>query len=165
MRELISAWIMRLCAVAVLSACAMAITPDGRVKKTVRAVCGIATMLSLLSPFVSEELPDIGEVFSAFREEAIAVSADMAAVNDDITVEIIKSETEAYISDVGRKLKVPYLSAAVTVRKREDGNYYPYAADIVTDADEGQKNQLGEMLVSELGIAEERITWSEKSDG
>ena len=164
MTGLIRIWIMRLTSTAVLTACAMALTPDGRVKKTVKAICGIVTMLALISPLATGETVDIESVFSSFRREAIEVSGDFSEINEKISSDIIVSETEAYISDKGKSLGIDGISVTVTVKKREDGYFHPYSAEIAADAGRAQIKKLGEIIESELGIPEERIGWSDTYD-
>ena len=156
-------WILDLTAAALISACAMAITPEGRVKKAVRAVCGIVAVIALLSPLSQISGFDLEQTLAGYESEALAASDALSELNENITRDIIESETAAYISDKGKTLGAGIESVTVTAKMREDGFYYPYGAEITAETDVG-KRELYKYIREELGIDEDRIVWRNTND-
>lgn len=159
MTEFLRDWIMSLVGAAVISAAAMSITPNGRAKKTVRVVCGIVTIMAILSPLGKLEIPNLEDVVAGYRQEALAVSSQLDEVNKNIQRSIIESETASYISDKGKNLGMEIESVTVTAKMREDGYYYPYSASVTGAFSETQKRDLSEYAESQLGIETDNIVW------
>lgn len=159
MSEFLRSWILSLTGASILSACAMAMTPEGPAKKAVKTVCGIVACLALISPVAEAELDSYDGVFRKYKEEAAAVSVEIDGINKKILRDIIESETEAYISDKGILLGLDIKSVRVDTQLREDGYYHPYSAVVTGHIDDYGKKQLGRYMLTELGIHEENIYW------
>ena len=161
MTEFLRDWIMSLVGAAVISAAAMSITPNGRAKKTVRVVCGIVTIMAILSPLGKLEIPNLEDVVAGYRQEALAVSSQLDEVNKNIQRSIIESETASYISDKGKLLGLEELEVSVEVRWSEEGYWYPVSAEIqgAIGTPDAVQN-LEWYITTELGIQEDAIYWS-----
>jgi len=148
---------MRLVSAALISACAMALCPEGKIKKTVRTICGIATILALVSPISNNLLTDVETTFSNLRDEAITASAELRDLNEEIKDSIIISELSSYISDKGKELGLSSVTADIILKDYEDGTKIPYSVTLSADGAEENILKLIELLSGELGIPKERI--------
>lgn len=125
--------------------------------KTVKFLCGIVMMLSVIGPIVNvrlDTLPDILDDFS-LNAESTAVFGQEAALKE--YADIIKSRTAAYILDKAKSLGAE-LTVEVTLREtvppvpcavRLSGTISPYA-----------KKVLSETIAQDLGIQVEEQTWT-----
>lgn len=157
MTQFLHDWVMRIAAVTIISACALALAPEGAPKRSMKLVCAIISLMTLLSPLGSIDLSFAADAFSRYKSAAAEFTDDFAAVNEKITQSIIEDETEAYISDKGVQLGVRVISVNVTALKKEDGLYYPYSTQVKCEG--GKSERLGEYIQNELGIEKDRIIW------
>ena len=160
MTEFLHDWIMHLAAAAIISACAMAITPEGRTKTAVKVVCGVISMMALISPINKIELAAVSVIFEEYRVQAMAVSEDLSGVNEKISKDIIESETASYISEGGKNIGADIQSVSVSAMKKEDGYYYPHDVEIKGDISESDRDKLLQYINDELGISSENVIWS-----
>ena len=159
MSEIFREWILRLAGAAILPACAMALTPEVKARKAVRAVCACITLLAFIYPLMEMKIGEIDDVFSDYREQVQAVSGEIMDVNEKIQTDIIESETEAYILDKGKNLGLEMVSAEVEAKGREDGNFYPYTVKIEGRGNGGAVQSLKDIVAAELGVAPDKIYW------
>ena len=157
MTELLHQWIMRLVATALITACAMALTPEGNVKKTVRTVCALAALIALASPLSGSIVESVDQSFDYLYGEAVSASAEFTAINENIEDSIIISELRSYISKEGKALGLDITSFEPELLTFEDGTRRPFSVDITVSGAEENINKLENIIESELGIPKERI--------
>ena len=70
----ITAWIRALAGAAVFCAIALALCPEGRPKRVLRAACGVVMAAALLSPVVELDMQALPEALARYGEAARAVA-------------------------------------------------------------------------------------------
>lgn len=149
-------WIMHLTGAALLSMLAVSITPDGRVKKAIKLICGFAVMLSLINGFTDFDFSFYSKSLAEYKSDAEKLIADSMEEQSLLEREYIENECSAYILDKAMELGIECESANVKVRWSEDGYWYPVEAEIGANAN----SQLADIIEGELGIPVEEQTWS-----
>ena len=74
MTSALTDWVRALCGAAVICAAAMALCPDGRVKRVLRLVCGLVMACALLSPVLELDFDAYSSALSGYGEAARAAS-------------------------------------------------------------------------------------------
>ncbi len=148
-------WIMHLVGAAVLSMIAVTLTPDGRVKKAVKLICGFAVMLSLISGFIDFDYSFYSKSLADHKRDAEEFIANSMEEQSLLEREYIENECAAYILDKAMELGVDCYDATVKVRWSEDGYWYPVSAEIGANAN----SQLADAIEGELGIPIASQTW------
>lgn len=157
---MIKSWILGLTGAAILTAVAMAVTPEGRVKKVTQLVCGAVVILALISPVVGFDYETFAISAAMYRQQGQEYSQSLEESSAAITRLIIEEECEAYILDKGARAGAGEMTVSVEAQWSEEGCWYPCMAEIKTDADESVKKELCMYIEGELGIPEEKIIWS-----
>ena len=153
-------WIMGLTGAAVLSMLAVAITPEGRVKRVVKLVCGFAVMLSIISGFADFDFGFYSKSMADYRQDAEKFIAERVEEQSTLEREYIEKECEAYILDKATELGVMCNGAEVTLDWSVDGYWYPVEVTL----ESGYDSSLASCIEAELGIPKDSQTWSE-TDG
>ena len=141
----ITAWIRALAGAAVFCAIALALCPEGRPKRVLRAACGVVMAAALLSPALGLDM------------QALPGEAGQEA--DRLNRTIIELECAAYILDKADALGLAVSSAAVTARWSEEGFWYPWESRAACS--ESDRETLSAVIEAELGIPAERQSWEE----
>lgn len=155
----ITAWIRALAGAAVFCAIALALCPEGRTKRVLRAACGVVMTAALLSPALSLDMQALPEALARYGEAARAVAGEAGQEADRLNRTIIERECAAYILDKADALGLAVGSAAVTARWSEEGFWYPWESRAACAAED--RAELSELIEAGLGIPAERQSWEE----
>ena len=153
-------WILCLCGTALLCSVAMALTPDGTVKQTVKLVCGFAVLLALLGLFKGFAYPDFSAYISEYKSSAGHVTEEAVETASKSTRFIIEEKCAAYILDKAASMGVGIENASVTARWSDDGYWYPVSAKMGGSFKEEEKLSLSGVIEAELGIPPDEQIWS-----
>jgi len=158
--EIIRTCLIRILGIAVISAVALAITPEGSIKKLLGIVCGFATVTVIISTFSGFDFVSFSSYMSQYRETAESITAQALEKTSVETRLIIEERCAAYILDKAEKVGAS-VSASVKAVWHEDGYWYPSEADIVFSGSNEAEIKLRDYISAELGIAPEKQNWSE----
>ena len=165
MLEALRSWVLGLVGAGIITSICMTITPDGKVKKVVSLVCSLLIILMMINPVIGFDYGSFAQNYAQFRAEAAAITRESAEFNEKLTGLIIAEACSAYILDKGTELGIHDLSVDVSVRLRDDGYWYPYAARLRTAADKQLRDRLGVIIETDLGIPQEELIWSMNDEG
>lgn len=160
MAELFGNWIRGLAGVAVFSAIALTLTPSGRVKNVLRALCGLIMVIALLRPLIGIDLADYGRSLAKYRESLIARTDTEAG--DRLSRIIIENETRAYILDKAAGLGLAPQSVSVSARWA-NGFWVPDQVS-VTGPTGADAEALSNLIEAQLGIPKDRQHWSDANE-
>jgi hypothetical protein len=160
MIEHLRSWIMCISGTACVCAIALALAPEGNVKKTVKLVCGFALMLSIMSAFKTIDYSRLSQYIAQYKLDAEEYVSDTVSESSKQTRFIIEQECEAYILDKAQELRENVECVSVTAKWSEDGFWYPVSANITGDVSEEVRRYLTQIMEAELGIAKDKQTWS-----
>ena len=155
----ITAWIRALAGAAVFCAIALALCPEGRPKRVLRAACGVVRAAALLSPALGLDMQALPEAVARYGEAARSVAGEAGQEADRLNRTIIERECAAYILDKADALGLAVSSAAVTARWSEEGFWYPWESRAACS--ESDRETLSAVIEAELGIPAERQSWEE----
>lgn len=157
--ELLGKWVMYITGAAVLSSIVLSIVPKGRIKKAIKLICGLVTLLCMAYPVTNGMLSEI-EGFELAENETEFIAQEAHQTERIVSRMVIEERFEAYILDKGKDYGIDIISADVTVRWSDDGYWYPVRADIhVTDI-AVDKEPMTEDIFKELGVERNEIYWS-----
>lgn len=157
MLEAISGWIRALVGAAVFCALALALCPEGRVKRVLRFACGLVMAAALLSPVLSVDMESLPQALARYSEAAERCAGSAEETADRLNRTIIEGECETYILDKAAALGLEVCEAAVTARWNDEGFWYPWECRLSTG--EGDMSGLSRLIEAELGIPEARQRW------
>ena len=150
----ITAWIRALAGAAVFCAIALALCPEGRPKRVLRAACGVVMAAAL-----GLDMQALPEAVARYGEAARSVAGEAGQEADRLNRTIIERECAAYILDKADALGLAVSSAAVTARWSEEGFWYPWESRAACS--ESDRETLSAVIEAELGIPAERQSWEE----
>lgn len=160
MTEAAGKWLLGLCAAAAVCAAALALCPEGRVRRVLRLVCGAVMTVALLAPVREFDLDLYARAAARYGEEARALGESAEEESDRLSRSIIEDECAAYIWDKADTLGLQVSSVRVGVRWSGDGFWYPWEADLDISGDAAVLETLSAAVESELGIPRARQTFS-----
>jgi len=160
MSQMLREWVIGLMGAALVSAAATALAPEGRTRRIVQLVCGLAVIVALLAPVKELDLESLAAFSEKYGEEGRAAAARAADTEEMLLRRIIEQRTEAYILDKGHALGIEDLAVQVTAEKTEEGAWIPKRARLNTRADAFLRQKLQAAIEAELGIAAEELNWS-----
>ncbi len=162
--DVIRQWVLGLAGAALVGAAASVITPEGRVKKVVTLVCGIVTILALISPLGDLDYPELSRSMARYRENARAQTASAGETGEMLARLIIEDECAAYILDKGAGIGIAPLELSVLAKWSTDGYWYPYGAEIrAPGVSESARRELTRYIEAGLGIPEQMQNWYTES--
>lgn len=149
-------WLLSLCAAAAGCAAALALCPEGRVRRVLRIVCGAVMAVALLSPVRAFDLDLYARAVAQYGEEARALGETAEAESDRLSRGIIEEECAAYIWDKADTLGLQVSSVQVGAHWSDDGCWYPWEAELAVTGDTAALEALSAAVESELGIPRAR---------
>ena len=155
----ITAWIRALAGAAVFCAIALALCPEGRPKRVLRAACGVVMAAALLSPALGLDMQALPEAVARYGEAARSVAGEAGQEADRLNRTIIERECAAYILDKAEELGANVSGVKVQAQWNLDGLWVPYSAEIDLPDIGSAKAALEGMIQNELGIPAERQMW------
>lgn len=160
MMEMVRTWLLGVTGSAFISSIAMALTPDGKIKKIVSLVCGFVMMTALISPLISFDFDSLSQYIVEYKNASEDYRINLEQENENLQRDIIEEESEAYILDKAIVLGIENCAVSVGTKKTEDSYWYPYKAEIDGAASESQREALSSYIEANLGIPAERQYWS-----
>lgn len=160
MTEALRSWIVGITGAAIVTAIAMTVTPDGRVKKVVTLICGLMTVIALIKPVIGFDYDGFSKYLTQYKNEAASFSSNIEQANENLSRRLIEDNCAAYILDKGQSLGLSDLSVTVRASWSEDGYWYPSGVSLITDAEETLRHALGRIIEAELGVSSEELSWS-----
>lgn len=156
--EVLKSWILAVTGIAMLSAAAVGICPDGPVKKIVKLICGLLMILVILKPvtglFGDETFPDLEQ----YRIQAQQSVEESEWKTQGVLEDIIEEETAAYIVDKAACLGAD-CRAQVWCRVDGEGMTLPDRVEISGSLTDDQRQKLTEQIETELGIPAENQSY------
>lgn len=152
-------WIIALTGAGMLTAAANALTPKGKVKNVVRLLCGVVMALTLLKPFAGFDFTALSGSLIKYRAEAEGLSSALFETDDRLAALIIEGRCSAYILDKAQEYGLDAAQAVVTVKRGDEGTWYPYEASLTIEGREESLERLSYLIESELGIPKDRQHW------
>ncbi|MCL2003813.1 MAG: stage III sporulation protein AF [Oscillospiraceae bacterium] len=159
--DFLRGWILGMAGAATVGVFALAVTPDGAVKRVVRMAASLLLVIAVLRPLAGWDgsaLPDLG---AWAGESGVAAAAGESL--DELLSVIIAEKTAAYIVTKAQALG---LTVGVSARcRRGEHTPVPWAVTVTSDRPEHARSALGAMIAKDLGIPAERQTYVQKGGG
>ena len=138
----------------------LSLAPEGRIKKAVKFICGVAVMLSLLKGIVGFDYTAYSGSLAKYRSEAERLIGESEDDRRLLEKQYIEERCRSYILDKAGEAGLDLVSVDVELSWSTDGYWYPVEAKIEVIGDEGDRYRLSKLIESELGIPEKSQTWS-----
>lgn len=155
-------WILKLVGTAMVSACAVALCPEGRAKRAVKLACGAASVIALLSITADFDLDQYASYLAQYRTRAESITRRAENDANAMTRFSIEKECEAYILDKASDLGITDIEVSVVCAWDDGGMWYPVRAELSGNISEEAQINLGRYLETELGIPAEKQMWRAK---
>jgi len=151
-------WVISVSCCAIVCTAALAVTPKGRVKKTVRLVCALVMTAAVLSPLAGLDLSSLQNRTAELESEQRFDAEEITRVNETLSRLFIEERCAAYILD---KAGAPEgVSASVTARWNTDGWFEPWSVVFSGTRDAALRDRMSDAARDGLGIPPERQKWS-----
>ena len=149
-------WVLGIFSASLLSALALALCPEGRVKPVLRMVCGIVCALAVASPLMTLDPESLAAGLAGYRQTGRSLAGDAQEEGKILERTYIERECAAYICDAAAQRDI--VTGDVTVEARWNDEallWVPYSVRL-----EGAYSaQLSALIERELGIPAERQAW------
>ena len=132
----------------------MSLAGHGSMRALVKLVAGVFMALTLISPLMKLEFPDINTWMHALETDGYAAAQAGAGLAEDARRTIIKERTQAYILD-----KAARYGAALEVDVTVNKNGIPDAVTLTGSISPYAKAAISRELSAELGMEEEMQRW------
>ena len=152
MTELLHEWVLGLAGAALLGAFALALTPEGRVRRVVRLLAGVVLALALLRPLASFDFDSYAVSLAVGRDAAALAVDGFAESNRRLERTLIESECAAYISDRAARLGLRLEAASVTAKWGDALCWYPYEARLRAETDAAARRALEQTIETENSV-------------
>ena len=151
----IGSYILLVTAAALLVSILRKLTGSGGMGELVKLLGGVFLAVTVLSPLVKLELPELSWL-DDFSEEGQAAARDGEALARDYSAAIISRELEAYILD-----KAAILGAELTAAVKLDDEGMPVSVILSGEISPGNRAALARIIEQELGLGEEAQIWTD----
>ena len=151
-----SRYVLSLITAALLGGIITGMLPGGSCGKLLKLLCGVFLLAAVLRPLGELELPDLELWLSQQDLDAQAAVADGLDFAQAQKRQVISQRLEAYILD-----KAAELGMDIVVELTLDKTHCPQAALLTGSVSQSQRERLGEILETELGIPKECQHWQE----
>ena len=153
-------WILGIFSASLLSAVALALCPEGRVRAVTRMVCGIVCALAVASPLLSINADMLAADMARYAQQAEKISLEGEEERKMLERTYIEEECSAYICAKAAQTGAAISGASVLARWDEDGLvWYPWSVTVKGAYDPILSN----IMEGDLGVPAERQEWL--SDG
>lgn len=153
MKEL-AQYILTVTVAAMLAAILQSLVGKGSMAALVKLTGGIFLVLTMLSPLIRWNLPDLDHWLTGLTADGKTLVADGTAMAAAARENIITQQVEAYIQD-----KASVYQAVLEVEVALDEAGCPVSARLTGDISPYGKMRLSRMMEEELGIGEEAQLW------
>lgn len=150
-------WIVGIAAASLLSALALALTPEGRVRQVTRLVCGIVCALAMVSPAAELDIEDLAVGIAEYEQMGQSITQQSEEEAKMLNRTYIEEACEAYILDKAEQADIAVTGVSVTARWDDEALvWYPWQVEL-----EGPYSLwLSQTVEAQLGIPASRQTWS-----
>ena len=151
-----SDWVSGVAAATVLTALALAVTPQGTVRKIVALCAGLLMTAALVRPLIG---------FSGGAEiDGLVLEAEGENIADRVNEalsDIIEGQTAAYIVNKAQALGI---NCSVTVKCRTGEHYpQPWSVTVRSRTPEHAMSAMADMIEADMGIPRERQKYTSSS--
>jgi stage III sporulation protein AF len=160
-RELLREWVLSLTGAALLAAFALALTPEGRVRRVTRLLAGVVLALALVRPLADFDFDGYAASLAVSRDAAATAADGWEDAGKRLERTLIEAESAAYISDRAAELGLRVEAVSVTAKWGDALCWYPYEATLRSGTDDLARRALEARIASELGIPPERLHWED----
>ena len=157
MTEAIRAYLLGIVAAALLSSILLALIPNGMIRKVGTIVAGLLLILVCLEPIYTMDISGFAQSIARIDMNSSTAASGVEVRSLDLTAELIKQNTEAYILDKAASMGV-VLAADVTVSTAGE---YPYPTSVVLKGafNREQRIFLTEYIEANLAISAQAQEW------
>ena len=155
--EALGRYVVSVTASAMICAVVMSLGGSGGKKALLQLICGLLLAVTVLRPVAQVNLEALLEIPGTFTQGAQGAAQSGEKMAREAMVDIIKSETEAYILDKAAGLNA---AIAVEVSMEEEGTPVPVGATLSGEASPYARKRLEQILQTELGIPKENQRWT-----
>lgn len=148
-------YVISVAAAAILCGIVTGLFRNGMAKEIFKLVCGLFLAYTAVAPIAKWDFSELLDFRFYFEEDAAAAAALGEELALSSKLEIIKSQTEAYILDKANEMDAD-ISAEVTV----DDDGIPVAVALTGQASPYARSQIQTIIESDLGIAKENQQWT-----
>ncbi len=125
------------------------------VKEVVKLICGVFLAYTVLAPITGMDFSDLAAFYPSYSQDAGEASALGEDLARETKADIIKRETEAYILDKAKELKLE-----LTVDVSLDENQIPVSVRLSGEASPYARTKLQQIIANDLEIAKENQQWT-----
>ncbi len=162
MLELVRSWLLGVTGVAIFTAMAEGLMPEGSVRSVGKLTGGLILLIAALTPILSLDLETL-LAESGWEESQTALVENLDASVKNQWEGLIVEELEAYIVDKAEGQGVS-CTATVTCRQ-QDEIYLPNTVVITGVMTEQEQRDLTQMIVEDFSISETKISFVEEGVG
>ena len=123
-----------------------------------RLVCGLFLCFTVIAPLAQVKISDFSDLAGDILGEGQQIAREGEESTREALRQIITDETRAYIMDKARSYGA---EVKVQVTLSEDDPPVPVRCTISGAVSPYVRQQLTKVLISELGIPEENLTWTQ----
>lgn len=156
----LGAWILAVAGASVISGVVLAMVPECRARRAVKCACAILVSLTMVTSAPGLSADTVSDEVQRYREDAQDYSAGVKDDNKRLLRLVMEEELSAYISDKANLYDGVQMQAEFSLSWDAEGWWYPTAVKVRTNADESVKSAVSSAIAEELGIPEDRQSWS-----
>ena len=158
MIELVRSWLVGVTCAALIAALADGLMPKGPVKQVGKLVCALVLLAAVLSPLARLEVPAGALGLDGLQGQVQQRQQELEEQNGQMMKTLIERETAAYIVDKAAQLGLS-CQAQVTCQAGSDGTWEPWSAHLTGQWTQEEREQLSQVLESELNIPSDRQSY------
>lgn len=152
-------YLLSMVAAALLAGILLSLTPEGSVRRTLRFICGLMLLLTVLGPVVKLDVTKLAENLSELRLRAAGQADAAESGNMELMAALIKEQAEAYIWDKAASLGMTPARVEVEMGT-EEGYPCPRSVLITAVCTAAQRRRLTEQIEQELAVPSSKQEWS-----
>ncbi len=151
-------WLMGVIGTALFSALVCTLCPQGGARQVLGFLCAMLCALSLAGPLLELDLQSLGIGMAEYRRQAERIAADAEEEGKLTQRTYIQEQAGAYILSEAQELGLAPAEPQVSAQwDAEAGLWYPCEVLLPWP----YQRALAQTIEAELGISEERQTWTE----
>jgi len=151
--------IREICVVSVICAVASNLAPEGPAKRIMSICCCVIMMLVIVDPLGEFDMEKYADYLAKYKEIELKLSNDAQDTQTRLNRLVIEEEYKAYIMDKAKEKHIDITAANVQLEWSTEGFWTPCRLEIISDASDDSKKYFISILLTELGIGEDKITW------
>jgi len=116
-------------------------------------------MLVIVDPLGEFDMEKYADYLAKYKEIELKLSNDAQDTQTRLNRLVIEEEYKAYIMDKAKEKHIDITAANVQLEWSTEGFWTPCRLEIISDASDDSKKYFISILLTELGIGEDKITW------